>query len=159
MPDFDFFEFLDAHVTRPKFSPNRNVGHLYPSEASVQYYDEHGDLTTAGNCMRASYFRVTGGFERIGTSAYTEWIFKMGNAVEALLIEQAKEAGIWVDNNVKFYDEKYNISGEIDCLIAEPPNAVIVPYEIKSAYGYYAERDIFGNKSRKGSPKLNQMIQ
>ena len=159
MADFDFFEYLDRHVTRPRFKPEVDSSHLYPSEASVQYYDNHGDLITVGGCLRASYFRVVGGFERIGNSAYTEWIFKMGKAVEEILVQQAKEAGIWVDNNIKFYDEEYNISGEIDCLIAEPPDATIVPYEIKSFYGYYAAREIFGNKSISPQPKLNQLVQ
>jgi len=159
MSDFDFFGFLDEHVTRLRFKPDVDTSHFYPSEASVKYYDEHGDLTTAGNCMRASYFRVVGGFERVANSAYSEWIFKMGKAVEKIIVEQAKEAGIWVDNNIKFYDKDLNMSGEIDVLIAEPPDAVIIPYECKSFYGYYAHREIFGNKSRSAQPKFDQMIQ
>jgi hypothetical protein len=157
--DFDFFGFLDEHITRPRFRPEVDASHLYPSEASVKYYDEFGDLTTVGQCMRAAYFRVVGGFERISNSAYSEWIFKMGKDVENIIVAQAKEAGIWVDNNIKFYDKEYNISGEIDCLIAEPPNGVIVPYEIKSFYGYFAHREIFGNKSRAAQPKFDQLCQ
>jgi hypothetical protein len=127
--DFDFFEFLDNHMTRLRFKPGTDNSHYYPSEASVQFRDRHGDLTTEGGCLRASYFRVVGGFEKVATSAYSEWIFKMGKLIEEEIVLQAKEVGIWVDNNIRFYDKEYNISGEIDLLIAEPPTGVIVPYE------------------------------
>lgn len=157
--DFDFFEFLDNHMTRLRFKPETSTDHYYPSEASVQFYDSHGDLTTEGGCLRASYFRVVGGFEKVANSAYSEWIFKMGKLVEEEIVLQAKEAGIWVDNNIRFYDKEYNISGEIDLLIAEPPNGVIVPMELKTCYGYFSERDIFGNTKVKGAPKINQMVQ
>jgi hypothetical protein len=157
--DFDLFDFLDKHVTRLRFRPNVSNTHLYPSEASVQYYDECGDLTTVGGCLRASYFRVVGGFEKLSNDAKSEWTFKLGKAVEEVLVKQVIESGIWVDNNVKFYNEEYNISGEIDLLIAEPPTGVIVPCEIKSAHGYFAKRDIFGNTRVKGHPKFNQLCQ
>jgi len=159
MTDFNFFDFLDNHVTRLRFEPDRNMKTLYPSEASVQYHDKHGDLVTTGGCLRASYFRVTGDFEKIGHSAYTQWIFAMGNAVEQILVQQAKEAGIWVDNNVKFYDKETNISGEIDLIISEPPTGVITIAEIKSFYGYYAGRELFGNKTIKAQPRYYQMLQ
>jgi len=157
--DFDFFEHLDKHVTRLRFQPEVDSSHFRPTESSVKYRDEHGDLTTAGKCLRASYFRIVGGFEKVSNSAYSEWIFKIGKEVENIITEQAKEAGIWVDNSIRFYNKEYNISGEIDLLIAEPPTGVIVPCEVKSYSGYMAHRDILGNTKVKGKPKLDQMMQ
>lgn len=159
MTDFDFFDFLDRHVTRPRFKPDTDTSHLHPSSASVKFFDQYGYEAVEGGCLRASYFRIVGGFERVANSAYTEWIFKMGNAVEDLIRQQTKEAGIWVDNSVKFYNKEYNISGEIDLLIAEPPDATISVFEIKSFYGYYAGKDLFGNKSTKAMPKMSHMLQ
>ncbi len=158
MDHYNLFEHADQFVTREKFTPERDRSHFYPSEASVKYYDEHGDLTVAGTCQRAAYFRIVGGYEKAPFDAYTEWIFKMGNEVEKMLTNTFKEMGIWVDNSVRFYDEENNISGELDVLLREP-NGVIYPAEIKSAYGYFAEKEIFGNKSQEGKPKLGQLLQ
>ena len=159
MADFDFFDFLDKHVTRPRFKPEVDTSHLHPSAASVKFFDEYGYEVVEGGCLRASYFRIVGGFERIAKSAYNQWIFKMGDAVEELIRQQAKEAGCWVDNSIRFYNKEYNISGELDLLIAEPPDATIVIYEIKSFYGYHAGKELFGNKSTKAMPKINNMLQ
>jgi hypothetical protein len=156
--DFDLFKFLDTHITRARFEPNRCNDHLYPSEASVKFIDKYGDEVTEGGCLRASFFRVNG-FEKKPHPAYTQWIFEMGNRVEQMIVDKIKESGIWVDNNIKFYNEEFNVSGEIDLLIAEPPTGVVVPCEIKSCYGYFAKKEIIGNTKQKGQPKLNQLVQ
>jgi CRISPR/Cas system-associated exonuclease Cas4 (RecB family) len=156
---YDLWAHLDAHVTRPKFKPEVDRSHLWPSEASVQFYDQHGDLTTEGKCMRAAYFRSVGDFEEMPYPAYTEWIFKFGKLAEKMIVNEAKEAGIWVQNNVKFYNKEYNISGEIDTLFAEPPDGVIYPSEIKTGYGYFAEKEIMGNYKQPGQPKLGHLLQ
>jgi len=149
---------LDSYVTRPKFRPGTDQRHLWPSEASVKFYDQHGDLTVEGKCMRAAYLRVKGDFEALPPSAYSEWIFEMGRRVEKMIVDRCKEAGIYVDNSIKFYDEEYNVSGEIDVLLTEP-DGLIYPAEIKSAYGYYAEKEIMGNMKQRGQPKMGQLLQ
>jgi hypothetical protein len=109
--------------------------------------------------MRAAYFRSVGGFVSLGVPAYSEWIFKFGHLAERMIIEEAKEAGIWVQNSIKFYDKEFNISGEIDCLFAEPPDGIIYPGEIKTAYGYYAEKEIIGNWKQPGQPRMGNLLQ
>lgn len=156
---YDLFAHTDKHLTRLRVPAERDSRHFFPSEASVQFYNQYGEKITEGGCLRASYFRVTGGFEKIGNSAYSEYIFEMGKAVEKILIQKWKEMGIWVDSNVKFYDKDFNVSGELDVILAEPPNGTLYIAEVKSAYGYYAEREIFGNKSRTPYPKMGQLLQ
>jgi len=155
-----FWDFLDSHKTRRKFKPEIRHDSLYPSEASVQFYDGHGDLTTEGQCMRAAFFRVEGGLEPIPHSAYTQWIFEMGNRVEQMIVDECKMAGVWVDNSIKFYNKEYNISGEIDVLLIEPDGSdIIYPAEIKSCYGYFAKKEIMGNTKQVGQPKMSQLLQ
>lgn len=155
---YDLFQHTDEHLTRPKFRAEREK-RFYPSEASVEYYDEHGDKVVEGGCLRASYFRLSGEFEGTPFDARTEFIFMQGKKVEDMLIDVWKEMGIWVDNNVKFVDKEHNISGEIDALLVEPPDGTIYGVEVKSFYGYFAEKEIFGNKSTLGKPKISQLLQ
>ncbi len=155
---YDLFEATDTHLTRPKFNARREQ-RFYPSEASVQIHDEHGDLVTHGGCLRASYFRLSGEFEGTPHDARSEFIFAQGNFVEDMLVRLWKEMGVWVANSVKFVDYENNISGELDAILAEPPSGQLYGVEVKSFYGYFAERELFGNRSVKAFPKMGQLLQ
>lgn len=154
---YDLFAALDEHMTRPKFHTQRER-RFYPSEASVQVFDKHGDLITHGGCMRSSYFRLSGQFEGTPYNARTELIFEQGKGVENILVKLWKEMGVWNSNNVKFVDYENNISGELDAILVEP-SGQLYGVEVKSFYGYFAEKEIFGNKSQKGYPKMSQLLQ
>lgn len=154
---YDLFDHVDTHLTRPKFQTEREK-RFYPSEASVEYHDEHGDKVIQGGCLRSSYYRLKGGFEGIPHDARTQFIFIQGNMVEDMMIKLWKEMGVWKDNNVKFIDKEHNISGEMDALLIEP-DGTEYGVEVKSFYGYFAEKEIFGNKSTLGKPKLPQLLQ
>jgi len=145
-------------MTRPQFKAEREM-HFYPSEASVQAYDKHGDMVTYGNCLRKSYFRCSGEYEGSPYDARTQFIFAMGNAVEDLLVEQWKQMGIWVANSVKWINKETNVSGELDAILREPGTGQQYGVEVKSFYGYFAEKELFGNKSQKGFPKMGQLLQ
>ena len=161
MKKFDVIECLDDYIveadkSRGKIAAPRVV-HYYPSEASVVTTDKFGDKVTYGGCLRQTYYRCTG-IDGGETSARQQWIFALGNAVEDMITQRAKKAGVWIGNNVKFYDTARNISGEVDLIVKDPSDR-LVGVEIKSYYGYYAEKEIEGNRSQVGKPKMNQLIQ
>lgn len=156
--NYDLFNATDEYLVRPKFYTQRER-RFYPSEASVQFRDEHGDLVTEGGCLRASYFRLSGQFVGAPYDARSEYIFAQGKIIEEWLISRWKEMGIWVDNNVKFLDEVNNISGEIDAILIEPPTGQMYGLECKTIYGYFAEKEIFGDKKSRGFPKISQLLQ
>ena len=156
--NYDLFAHVNEHMTRPKFKAPR-AKNFYPSEASVVTHDKHGDKVVHGGCMRAAYFRCsTQEFERIPNSARSEYIFKQGHAVEKILVDLWKEMGIWVDNSVKFVDKERGISGELDALLIEP-DGTLYGAEVKSFYGYFAEKELFGNRSTKPFPKMGHLLQ
>lgn len=157
--NYDLWEHTDQHITRPKFGNEKPSTYFYPSEASVKLTDEHGDVYTEGGCMRSSYFRLVGGFQAIPNEPRTEYIFMQGKIIEQELIEKWKEMGIWVANNVKFTDEENHISGELDTILVEPGHGQMYGVEVKTFYGYQAEKEIFGNKNSKGFPKMSQLLQ
>lgn len=156
---FNLIALHDQHITRSRPSLPRPL-HFFPSEASIQYTDEHGLKRTEGTCLRAIYYRLTGeAGAPTKRDPYSEWILKMGKAAEKELVEDYKEMGIWVDNNVKFYDDRYNISGEIDVFVRDPETHELVVTELKTFYGYNATKDICGNTQVQGKPKTNQLLQ
>lgn len=157
---FSLINATDNHVCRSKIGMPRKPA-WYPSEASATWTDENGEKRTEGQCMRSAYFRYTGLCKdmKLETTPYSEWIFALGKHVEIILVEYWKEMGLWVDNNLKFYDKERDISGEIDCLIHDPNTGELILVEVKSIYGYAGVKQVCGNKSTKASPKTSQMMQ
>lgn len=155
---FNLIALTDAWMTRERFTlPGKPS--FYPSEASVSWVDHHGIPRVSGCCLRKAYYRITDGIRATPPDAYSEWVFALGKAVEQILVDQWKAMGILVANNVKFYDEKRNISGEIDVIIKDPNTGDIIPVEVKSFASYQATKEIMGNKSQQGRPKTSQMLQ
>jgi hypothetical protein len=154
---YSLIENTDKWMTRQRISLPR-PSTFYPSEASVSWTDSNGIKRTAGACLRQVWYRLTAQPGFIKPDAYAQWIFALGKAVEAILIEEWKQMGVWVDNNVKFYNEDTNISGEIDAFLTEP-GGVLHAVEVKSFAGYQAKKEIIGNKGCAGAPKVSQMLQ
>lgn len=157
--NYDLWEATDAHISRPRFGNEPPSGHFYPSEASVKLIDEHGDTVTEGGCLRSAYFRLHGGYKGLPTEARTEYIFLQGKIIEQSLIEMWKEMGLWVANNIKFLDKENGISGELDVVLFEPETQENYIVEVKTFYGYHAEKELFGNYKEKGFPKMSQLLQ
>jgi CRISPR/Cas system-associated exonuclease Cas4 (RecB family) len=155
---FDLVKATEEHLCKPQFRGQSDDCHLYPSEASVVIKDKFGDTVVHGGCMRASYFRCSG---EVGTplTARSYGIFELGNTVEDMLVNDWKEMGIYVANSVRFQNLEYNISGELDVVLRDPETGLLFGTEIKSFYGYFASTEIFGNKSKVGKPKMNNLLQ
>jgi len=155
---FSLVEFTDKWITRDKLSLPRGK-HYYPSEASVEWIDAHDIKRVAGTCLRKSYFRIKG--QPGGKAdAYTEWnFFRLGKVIEQMMIEEWKQAGIWVENNLRFYDEELNISGEVDCVVKDPNTSELVVVECKTIYGWFATKEVCGSRGYPGQPKTHNALQ
>jgi hypothetical protein len=145
-------------MTRQKISLPRPAT-FFPSEASVSWTDQHGIERVTGACLRQVWYRLTGTGEPSKPDPYSEWIFALGKAVEQILIEQWKCMGILVGNNIKFYDAKRNISGELDVVLQDPESSKLFGVEVKSFYGYNATKEVCGNTKVVGHPKTSQLLQ
>lgn len=155
---YDLFKATDEHLTRKTFD-KPSSGYFYPSEASVVLTDEFGDRKVEGGCMRSSYFRLSDEYEGSPHDARSEWIFMMGNKVEDSLTSYWKEMGLWHANSVKFVDTENHVSGELDVILVEPPDGQLYGVEVKSFYGYHAEKEIMGGYKTSGFPKMGQLLQ
>ena len=86
-------------------------------------------------------------------------IHELGNAVERTVIETMKKIGIFESSGVKFYDPKYNLSGELDVTGRyRRPDSTIGYYgvEVKSVYGIGATLSVTGrSRAYRGQPPVN----
>ena len=155
---FDLVKLTEDHITRQKvFLPRGR--HFYPSEASVSFVDNHRIRRTLGSCLRKCFFRLTGMEGGSAPSAYSEWIFLQGIGIENILVEQWKQMGIWVNNSIRFYNEEYNVSGELDAILRDPNTGELIVLEAKSYHGYMAAKDIEGSFNQAPKPKDPHLLQ
>jgi hypothetical protein len=69
--------------------------------------------------------------------------------------------GIWVDNNIKFFNKDLVVSGELDGIIREPETNRLIGIELKSFYNFAANKEICGGKQppQPGKPKMSHFLQ
>ena len=155
MHRFDIFNLVDTHITRERIEKT-NHPHLYPSESSV--VDIEGNVH--GACLRNVFYRLTHTIKTNPPSARSMYIFAYGNMLEAYLIEQLKQMGLWYDDHIKWYNPEFKVSGEVDVVLRHPEEPdMLIGAEIKSFYGYDATKEIMGNRKAAGFPKLDHLLQ
>ena len=146
--------------------PHQSSGMFRPSEASVTIQTPHGPMTR-GSCKRRTWFRLKG-IEKVEGESLPHQIQRMnvGKQVENSIIESCKREGLYVDNNVPFrvVMDGIPIAGELDAILrTEPCGGERFICEIKSMYGYYAQKAIFGkfigNGREVGEPKDSYIMQ
>ena len=157
--EFSIVELEDNYITKPNDFRRHRPG-LYPTEASVEYVFDDKKLV-AGTCMRASWYRSMQNPNREPASAGLMQKAHLGKWDEMGVVNRWKEMGIWVSNNIKFYNKRYFISGEMDAIVKNPETDALIGLEVKSYYGYPAGKMIRGAKRDKipGVPKDNQFLQ
>jgi len=157
--DFSLVAAEDKFITS---SPDLSVPRpgLYPSEASVEYWLD-GKRVVVGKCMRAAWYRSMN--IQIPASYKPGLMMKaaLGKWGEQYTIDRWKAMGIWVGNNIKFYNKDLFLSGELDAVVRNPLIEELILYEIKSYYGYLAVKEICGSKRPPvpGKPKESQFLQ
>ena len=160
--DFSLVALENEHLIREDDLSIRRPG-LWPSEASVEYTDDHGKRVY-GKCMRCAFYRAMD-YPRDGCrEAGLQMKAELGKRAEAGCIDRWKAMGIWVANNIKFYSHDVIVSGEMDAAIKhEPPGIKMarMGIEVKSFYGYYANAEICGRKRppTPGVPKMDHFLQ
>jgi hypothetical protein len=90
----------------------------------------------------------------------------VGKSVENAIIESCKREGIFVDNNVPFRVKMNGIpiAGELDIILrTQPCGGINYLCEVKSIYGYAAQKDIFGTSAwigkNPGAPRDSYIMQ
>lgn len=168
----EIFSLVEAENEYMKNKPNFSLRRpaIYPSEASVSYFKD-GVKITKGNCLRASYYRISEYKKDRPDSPGLSMKAKIGKACEGITINHIKEMGLFKQNNVKYWNPEFVISGELDWIWENPLNKNLVGTEQKTYHGPKAEKTILGYAGTKGSknvppkppipgqPKTNQFLQ
>jgi hypothetical protein len=171
MNDFILTELENQFITRKDQYGIRRQS-LYPSESSV-LIEIDGRKICRGKCMRASYYRALDTPETNPTGHKTMMKANLGKWIENGLIDRWKSMGIWEANNIKFFDIKNFVSGELDAILKTPDGKRKIGYEVKTYYGHFAKGQIEGMKGRRlkdggysdkqprvnGAPKIDQFLQ
>jgi len=171
----DVWKRLDQEIGRKKLNHSGDV-HVYPSESSRIITDPVTGLDmVVGSCLRQQYFRFNNQlverghkagtlYEKQDVTATQLWKFAASYDTEATIIKKCKEAGIWAENHTQFTIPELNIKGELDIVLLDPDTGELVGADVKSVYGYYGEKAVFGSPKdraagRKGIPKEEHMMQ
>jgi hypothetical protein len=160
---FSLTRLEDKFVLR-ELGLRRSRPGLHPSSASVQYEDETGKSIVLGTCLRSAWYAATGVPKSNPRTAYLAHTGDLGKWDEEGLIRRWKEMGLWVGNNIKFYRQDLAISGEMDAVLRNPETKGLVGVEVKTIYGYNADKLVFGTSYKRkssipGVPKDNQYLQ
>lgn len=142
-----------AHFGRKQFR-STGKGTLWPSEASVKYTDIYNEEKVIGKCHRAVHYRLNKVVPTNPPSPKTQILFLLGNAVETMVTEAWKQMGLWENNSVKWEDRSKNLSGEFDVILKETDiGEFFYGVEVKSFFGYFANKQILGHWSGRGKAK------
>ena len=156
-----FWEILDQRLLNPPVPRLKKAAGFYPSEASIETPDPGtGGVVVEGECLRKIWYRRKGFTPTETTHPDQLWKMKVGDEVHKMIVEAAKKAGIYVDDEVEFYDEEHNISGRVDLFYRHPTRGRVVGAEIKSIAEYQGRRgvvfSVYGEPMR---PKRDHVLQ
>lgn len=156
----ELIKSVDSFIESPNtISPPRHYKGFHPSSASCSIKNEFGEDETCGKCLRAVYWSAKAVEQTNPMNSRGIRITSVGKMVEEWEINKYKEMGIWRGNNVKFFDVDNNISGEVDAFVHDKDINNIIGVEIKTGYGYQFEKDVIGRPDKKGTPKLDHLMQ
>lgn len=137
LSQFRFWEYCDRALMKKRFDGARRIS-LYPSEARVIARDpETSELEVLGGCQRKSWYRIMGFKQSEPFTAKSAYIFEMGNYIETMIRDLVRNAGIYNNSSVKFWDASSMVSGEIDIVVEYPLDneGNYVFTEVKSTWG------------------------
>jgi len=113
--------------------------------------NQYGEEEVIGKCHRAVYYRLKGVKPTNPPTNSSQVVFLLGHQVEAAVTEAWKQMGIWENNSVRWENKGLNLSGEYDVVLRE--GDLFYGVEVKSFYGYHANKQILGHWSGRGKAK------
>lgn len=144
LPSGKFFmsEMIDQALLGPDHPAAKNVrktgGNVYPSMASAKVKEpKSGIVRTIGSCARSSYYNLTGTPPSdLRPDPKMERIKKAGEILaKHFVYEQAQKSGIYVADEVSFFDSKNSLSGRYDIML-RLPNGELMGSDVKTISTY-----------------------
>jgi hypothetical protein len=149
---YNLVESTLNHMGRRQFR-SKGRGTLWASEASVEFTNEFNESQVTGKCKRSVWYRLKKVEPTNPPGAKSQMLFLFGNMIEDQVTEIWKQMGIWENNSVRWEDRRRNLSGEFDVILRNPDTNRLFGVEVKSFYGYHANKKILGHWSGRGANK------
>ena len=132
---------------------------FYPSSASIRVL-EYGEPVVKGSCNRRLFYEaypeIYGTFMSPKEMDFV-WRAEMGNVIHDLIVTIAKEAGIYIADELAFYWEEKRISGRADLIYKDPTIDKPVGAEIKTIGDYPGRKGVVTGYPK--SPKIYHTLQ
>lgn len=159
LSSFKLYDYIDYIVANDKRLSVGSRYSVWPTDCSV-VATMNGYKKVVGSCHRAMYYRMKKVKATNPFSPYIQYVMELGKQIEYMHIEKIKQAGLYRVNNLKFWLEELQMSGEIDLVSGIPsdPDKIVI-VELKTSYGYSAETEIIGNSKNAGAPKPAHIMQ
>lgn len=141
---------------------------MWPSQARAST-----PLGIIGKCLREAYWLKKGELPTNPVSPQVKLMGFMGLQIEDGLIDICRNLGLWRGNNIKWYNEVENVSGEIDVIIGvrksdlllqnfeaefldrfKDTDEILFNIECKSCSGYYINKEVFGHYAGRGANRV-----
>ncbi len=178
---WSFITHITNYLGRPGLDEQK-APTLWPSEATAVVTNEHGENVVLGKCRRANYFRYVNDMYNFSedyadyeelvkeiksctseSDIYLRWIWKQGEIYEQYCVDLAKESGVFISGQTSIYVPKLNISGKIDLIVVNPDTHKFHIVEVKSVYGFNANKVLGSPGERKkggmGEPRDSHLMQ
>jgi hypothetical protein len=156
----DLIKKVDSYLESPNaISPPRYYRGYHPSGASCIITNEYGEEEVVGKCLRSAFWGHRAVEQTNPMTARGRRITTAGKKIEEFEVENYKKMGIWRGNNVKFFNPSTLLSGEVDAFVWDSYIKSVVGVEIKTGYGNQFQKKVIGNQNKKGSPKLDHLMQ
>lgn len=158
LSQFNLYDYIDYTFALEHIDPPFRYG-VWPSDSSAVVTRE-GFKKVEGACHRNIFYRMKQEEVTNPTTLYNEWVWELGKTIEQRHIDRTKIAGLYKGSNVKFWLPELEMSGEIDLIVRMPDNPKEMIFcELKTSYGYNAEKEFIGNSKHKPYPKLEHIMQ
>lgn len=174
-------DHLSDWLTRPRLGDDKPPS-FWPSAASA--VDKDGNVF--GSCRRQqflTYLKMLVNYSKgsdkryefwdyliedveatlTPTSKYMHWIWEQGELFETHVLDLIKESGLFLGTQIQVYIPEFNVSGKIDAIAYNPYNQKKIICEVKSVYGYNADKVLGTDFDRKsgiaGEPRDKNLMQ
>lgn len=149
---------MDKERPLQSIDKKEEVGvYLNPSSSSV--YTKDGK--PLGTCAKQIWLSKKNYPISRPSTSYNKFNQEIGKVLERWVINKFKDAGIYLDSNVKLIDNTLKMSGEIDILCVDPSTDKKFVVEVKtynaSIFGNASE--VLGTKDKYPTPKDNYILQ
>lgn len=166
----DILKIIDDATVKPYVMSTRHSSGLYPSSASIKCITPNVGPEVYGYCHRRLWYQANKYPINVEETAESIDRKDIGEWFSQSLVEKFKKVGLYVADEVPFFDDETGVSGRIDIIIKDPYTAPkppqrpqpsqLIGIEVKSTGGYHnIKGPIISTKDTPLAPSIEHVLQ